>query len=618
MAPEVEVDSRFGVQADVFSLGVVLHVLLTGGRFPKTALGQPAVLVDGKDEGEGEREGGGMIPEEEGLRGLVEGMLHGDPYQRPHSFQILGHPFLRRLRREGDTLLGDLVDEAEKGGRVMLLSIRRGGESGGNGSQQVEKEQRCYNSSSSSNPNEYQLPPPAQQQQQQQSPSTLSSLPPSHLLLCQEDRPLDLYTAYMDLAQIDDPKATVVVCGRKAGMPHVRKSEASTLGAIMVRERAGSTTELGEVMTVVGGEEVEVERGGGREEKEERKEEEEEESMMEGQEPPPPPSPSPSSRSASALASGASSPSSLHSSPSCRLQQLVRRSGQPFEYLRALWVAMVETEGGGEGGREGTALRRENIWQIYQELRRLTPALASEDGTALYLPMTACGREQRVEGFASANAQRQAVIQESVGLAQYLAQALPSQKLESIVLYTWEKDSMHVLMDFVRLFKEEFRGMMSARLDDNEYQRYVGVLHQAATAAAAAAAANSTASSSSSQGQGNILLAHDPLLHQHLSLLPSLDTYPAVCKACSLLGEYLVEKYEGKLMQEELKIKAQGALEVLRYNRDKVLFEEAKEGGRESEGEGVEGGGGWVPMVGHYDSLRSLHAVLSLLRALGP
>eukprot|EP00624_Nannochloropsis_granulata_P001008 evm.model.NODE_14550_length_7432_cov_35.366791.2 len=428
----------------------------------------------------------------------------------------------------------------------------------------------------------------------------------------------------MDLAQIDDPKATVVVCGRKADMPHVRQNETSTLGAIMVRERAGSTTELADVLTVVGGEEVEMEREGTGEE-ETKEEEEEGDCMMEGEES------LPTSRPAPALASAACSPSSFHSFPSCRLQQLVRRSGLPFEYLRALWVAVVETEQGGEEGREGTTLRRESIWQIYQELRRLAPALASEDGTAIYLPMTGCARDQRVKGFASAKAQRQAVIQESVGLAQFMAQALPSQKLESIVLYTWEKDSMHVLMDFVRLFKEEFRGMMSARLDDNEYQRYVGVLYQAAAAVAAAAAvttstttaAMSSSSSSSSSclssSPGNLILAHDPLLHHYLSLLPSLDTYPAVCIACTGLGEYLVEKYEEKLMNVGLKTKAHGALEVLRYNRDKVLFEEEKGGRREGEGDGKsERGGGWVLMVGHYDSLRSLHAVLSLLRALGP
>jgi len=631
MAPEVECDSRFGVQADIFSLGVVLHVLLTGGRFPKTAFGQPAVLMDGKEGGEGGGKGEGMIPEEEGFRALVESMLHGDPYRRPHTFQILGHPVLRTLRREGDTLLGDLVDEAEKGRRVMLLSIRRGGENGGGegGQQQQqqqqqeeedqeqgqeEEEQRCYNNNSSDiSPNLHQLPSSVvhQQQQQQRRPIISSALPPSHLRLSQEDRPLDLYIAYMDLAQIDDPKATVVVCGRKADMPHVRQNEISTLGAIMVRERAGSTTELADVLMMV------ARDGTGEEEMKE--EEEEEDCVMEGQEPPS------TSRSAPDSASAACSPSVSHTYPSCRLQQLVRRSGQAFEYLRALWVALVEIEEGEQEGSEGTALRRESIWQIYQELRRLAPALASEDGTAIYLPMTGCGRDQRVKGFASAKAQRQAVIQESVGLAQFMAQALPSRKLESIVLYTWEKDSMHVLMDFVRLFKEEFRGMMSARLDDNEYQRYVGVLCQAAAEMASAAspststtaAATPFSSSSSSSCPGNLILAHDPLLHQYITHLSALNTYPAVCKACSCLGEYLVEKYEAKLMQEGLITRAQGALEVLRYNRDKVLFEEER-GARREGGDVDEKGGGWVLMVGHYDSLRSLHAVLSLLRALGP
>ena len=188
MAPEVEFDSRFGVQADIYSLGVVLHVLLTGGKFPKpAALGQPAVLDPGFKEEK----------EEEGLRELVAGMLHGDPYQRPHSFQILAHPFLAKLRQKGDTLLGDWDDEAEKGGRVMLLSIRR----------------PCSSTQSSSN-----------------SQSNHHNPPNYRHLLSQEERPLGLYTAYMDLAQIDDPRSTVVVCGRPTAMQHVKKGEASTLG----------------------------------------------------------------------------------------------------------------------------------------------------------------------------------------------------------------------------------------------------------------------------------------------------------------------------------------------------------------------------------------------------
>ena len=65
MAPEVEFDSRYGCKADVFSLAVVLHVMLTG-RFPKTALNEPAEIHS-------------TIPD--GLRELMLVMLHGDPYQ---------------------------------------------------------------------------------------------------------------------------------------------------------------------------------------------------------------------------------------------------------------------------------------------------------------------------------------------------------------------------------------------------------------------------------------------------------------------------------------------------------------------------------------------------------
>lgn len=113
-------------------------------------------------------------------------MLHGDQYQRPHAFEVLDHPFLRPLRRPGDTLLGDLDDEAEQGGRVMLLQIRRGIQQAhpmttGNGSGQ----------------------PP---------------LPPQLLAVQSEERPLEVYVAYMDLAAIDDARSTVVVCGRKEGM----------------------------------------------------------------------------------------------------------------------------------------------------------------------------------------------------------------------------------------------------------------------------------------------------------------------------------------------------------------------------------------------------------------
>ena len=72
-----------------------------------------------------------------------------------------------------------------------------------------------------------------------------------------------------------------------------------------------------------------------------------------------------------------------------------RKSGQPFEYVRALYAALSP---------DAPPLGREAIWAIYQELRCMGPELAAEAGTALYLPMTGCN--DRVEGFGSLRAQR--------------------------------------------------------------------------------------------------------------------------------------------------------------------------------------------------------------------
>ena len=54
---------------------------------------------------------------------------------------------------------------------------------------------------------------------------------------------------------------------------------------------------------------------------------------------------------------------------------------------------------------DGTRLARESIWRVYQDLRRLAPQMLAEEGSVLYLPMTAC--DDRVDGFSSARTQRQ-------------------------------------------------------------------------------------------------------------------------------------------------------------------------------------------------------------------
>lgn len=106
---------------------------------------------------------------------------------------MLDHPFLRPLRRPHDTFLGDLDDEAEQGGRVMLLQIRRGVPHAHQSPLPVPSADCCGVA-----------PPPP--------------LPPQLLAVQSEERPLEVYVAYMDLAEIDDGRSAVVVCGRREGM----------------------------------------------------------------------------------------------------------------------------------------------------------------------------------------------------------------------------------------------------------------------------------------------------------------------------------------------------------------------------------------------------------------
>ena len=180
------------------------------------------------------------------------------------------------------------------------------------------------------------------------------------------------------------------------------------------------------------------------------------------------------------------------------------------------------------------------------------------------------------------------MIQESVSLSTYLAEAVPSRRLESVVLYTWQKDSMHALMDFVRAHREDCHGMMAARLDDRTYRAYVSVLQSAAAAADPALFGT--------EGLG--------WLPAMLREMEALDAYPAVCMACAAVGARLVA---GPLAARAGgPAQTRGAQEVLAYNREKVEWE-----GRER----ARVGGVWVEMVGHYDTRRSLHALLSLLRA---
>lgn len=154
---------------------------------------------------------------------------------------------------------------------------------------------------------------------------------------------------------------------------------------------------------------------------------------------------------------------------------------------------------------------------------------------------------------------------------------------------------MHALMDFVRAHRADNHGMMAARLDDRTYRAYVAVLQSAANAA-------DPALLGAGGGQGK----EDGWLASMLAEMEGLDAYPAVCLACHAVGQRLAA---GPLtVLAGGRAKARGALEVLAYNKEKVEWEVRE---RARQGEQT-----WRDMVGRYDTERSLHALLSLLRAL--
>jgi hypothetical protein len=60
----------------------------------------------------------------------------------------------------------------------------------------------------------------------------------------------------------------------------------------------------------------------------------------------------------------------------------------------------------------------------------------------------------------------QFTVQEIVGLCQYLAETLPADRLDFVTLYTWHKDSVHTLLEFLQSFREDLQGIVSPRLDE--------------------------------------------------------------------------------------------------------------------------------------------------------
>jgi len=100
-APEVKAkDSYAPAEADIWSLGILLHVLLTG-FWPYSATSQEQLsknIEKGKTQLLMK-----ALPDDEGLIWLIRQMLMLDPNVRPSIKEILAHPFLKQNNMDADS-----------------------------------------------------------------------------------------------------------------------------------------------------------------------------------------------------------------------------------------------------------------------------------------------------------------------------------------------------------------------------------------------------------------------------------------------------------------------------------------------------------------------------------
>ena len=87
-APEAEMDGAHTCKADIWSLGVILYMMLTGVA---PFRGTKEMLVENKHRGEFEFDC--AVPSES-CQDLVRSMLQVDPKQRPSIQQVLEHEWM--------------------------------------------------------------------------------------------------------------------------------------------------------------------------------------------------------------------------------------------------------------------------------------------------------------------------------------------------------------------------------------------------------------------------------------------------------------------------------------------------------------------------------------------
>merc|ERR1712146_572842 len=183
--------------------------------------------------------------------------------------------------------------------------------------------------------------------------------------------------------------------------------------------------------------------------------------------------------------------------PLYRIEPKLGDSISPF--MRSLWLGNLNNTQGYQDDSRLMINKKHNIWRIYQMIRKHIFEICRkldlnnhevdsnhfnldqiiEEGQIYLKTKTINVNENKthdsvhparlyisllgiddgdglLEGFRDSSSQNKFAIQEIISLSQSLANFVPQSVLDSIVIYTWRKDDMHLLLQFLRHAKREF------------------------------------------------------------------------------------------------------------------------------------------------------------------
>ena len=240
-----------------------------------------------------------------------------------------------------------------------------------------------------------------------------------------------------------------------------------------------------------------------------------------------------------------------------------------------------------------------------------------------------------LEGFRDSSSQNKFAIQEIISLSQSLANFVPSSILESITIYTWRKDDMHLLLQFLRHAKREFyftiktsflytdlnaciadirSNLELSRLKSDEYlENCISSLQIIAFGIENKSDLNN---STRMQDHKNILsLAEN--CHELLSPFSlSYEKKREICQQCFQAGFYILNTASTLLTREDERVEqyiniqdsqriSERCVDVLRSNAEKAQFDYEQE---------IENCDSWIPMIEAYDTMASLSALCALIK----